>query len=375
MHSDQRLLLVIFLILIALITMPLMIHHIKNSRRPVPVELRIVTATDSDPVYRDGRRRVKAGDPVSAALAVRVTQIGRDDRWLAPVEQLVIGSETVDHQRSSTWMDDDHRLRVFWFTIESATLGGRLTPDAAAERLRYRTFLAPEMGDGLRAARLPEPHNDDFMGRDGLITPGDVGTIRLYARLELVESADDLRPVHSVASPGVDALGTPELTSVWRSGSFGAGIRDEVGELFLLPGFEPTDESPGAWENVTMEAFGRSFTDLVDERLVVSSWTFAAVAVSGSTELRPIDLDPLGKRADIRSTSTGEELRWGKDVRPGDLAASGQRWLVLLADEGNGVLDPADAVLHCWGQPPQRTTLLTALDPRVDDIELFRHAE
>jgi len=46
---------------------------------------------------------------------------------------------------------------------------------------------------------------------------------------------------------------------------------------------------------------------------------------------------------------------------------------VLLGDEGNGRLDPADAVLHCWGRPPERTTLFASLDTAKATMEHLRY--
>jgi hypothetical protein len=48
---------------------------------------------------------------------------------------------------------------------------------------------------------------------------------------------------------------------------------------------------------------------------------------------------------------------------------------VLLADDGNGELDPADTVLHCWGRPPERTTLFASLEAEEMTVDLLRHAE
>lgn len=373
MHGDQRLFVAIFLVVVALIALPFVLRHLEESRRPVPNELRVVTATRSDPVYRDGRRRVAAGDPVTVALAVKIGEAGRADRWLAPVESLAIAGTPVDHIRSDTWVENDRSARVFWFSVECAFLGGRLTPENARERLQYRTFLAPEMGQGLAAERLPEPHNDDHLDGAPLAASDDLGTIRLYARLEIVESPDDIRPLHSVTSPGIEELGAPEGAAVWRSGSFAPGIRNEVGELFRLPGFEPEDEPPGSWPSVTVDAFGRPFTRLVEERLVVSSWTFAAVAASGSADLPRSELELIATLSDIGSPDGPGQVRWQRDVRPGDLAVSDSRWMVLLADDGNRVLDAADAVLHTWGRPPQRTTLFAALAPGAETLDVYRY--
>ena len=70
----------------------------------------------------------------------------------------------------------------------------------AADRLKYRTFLAPEMGRSLRAERLPETHNDDHIGQQSTKAPDGAGTVRLYARVEVVETDSDLRPLQVITT-------------------------------------------------------------------------------------------------------------------------------------------------------------------------------
>jgi hypothetical protein len=86
-------------------------------------------------------------------------------------------------------------------------------------------------------------------------------------------------------------------------------------------------------------------------------------------------LTPLGEvtEADDLVTRRGRTLSWRTEIRRGDLLRSGDRWIVLLEDDGNRVLDLADTVLHCWGEPPKLTTLLTALDPEAATAQLYRY--
>jgi hypothetical protein len=369
MASDFKLPIAIFSALVAIIAIPFLVGHIREIRRPVLMEARVVTATPSDPVFRDGRRRVPAGENVEAAVALRFGRRGKPGRWLAPVERLAIeGIESV-HENTGAWPDAGRVVRVFWFSVECANLGGRLNAENAADRLKYRTFFAPEMGRSLRAERLPETHNDDHLGQQQATPPDGAGTVRLYARAEIVENDSDLRPIQAITTAGIEAVLDPQFPALLRSADFGHSIDVSVGELFNLPGFEPQSET-GAWNEVTIPAFQLSFTDLVSARMVVSSRTFAAVAVSGRPDLDTDGLVSLG-RLSVSPDSVvqrGKVLRWGVDVRPGDLLVGGDHWRVLLADEGNGTLDPADYVLHCWGRPPERTTLFASLDS--DDLTL-----
>jgi len=374
MHSEAKLPIVIFAALVALIAIPFLIDHLREIRRPKPLEAKIVSATATDPVFRNGRRRVPAGESVEVALALRIGRRGSAGDWIAPVDRLTLDGVDIDHQMTGSWPEKGLGLRVFWFSVESANLGGSLNAENAAERLRYRTFLAPEMGRGLRAERLPETHNDDHIGQPPLTAPSGAGTIRLYARVEIVESDSDLRPLHTVTSRSIDSVLEPDFPTILGSADLADEIHHSTGELFGLPGFEPQSDT-GNWNEVTVPAFGRPFTDLVSERFVVSSRTLAAVAVTGEpifgegvlTDLGTlsISLDEVHRR--------GQTLRWQEDVRAGDLLSDGDHWWVLLGDDGNGKLDPADTVLHCWGRPVERTTLFASLETEDTTVNHMRH--
>jgi hypothetical protein len=198
MASDAKLPIAIFAALVALIAIPFLADYVRERRRPLLLEARVVTAASSDPIFRDGRRRVSAGETAEAALALRIGRRGSAGRWIAPVGRLALDGSEIDHQETEYWPEAGRRVRVFWFSVESSNLGGSLSAENAAERLRYRTYLAPEMGRGLRADRLPETHNDDHIGRQSTTAPGEAGTIRLYARVEVVESDSDVRPLQAV---------------------------------------------------------------------------------------------------------------------------------------------------------------------------------
>jgi hypothetical protein len=374
MASESKLPIAIFATLVALIATPFLVDHFRETRRPVLMEARIVTASGADPVFRAGRRRVEAGDSVEAAVALRLGRRGKPGRWLAPVERLAIDGSEIEHEKTAAWPEKGRVVRVFWFSVESTNIGGSLNAENAVDRLRYRTFFAPELGRNLRADRLPEIHNDDHIGQRSTTAPDGAGTIRLYARVEVVESDSDLRPLLAVTTTGIEAFLDPDFPVVFRPADLGEAIDSSVGELFGLPGFEPRSES-GAWDEVTLPAFQRAFTDLVEERVVVSSRTLAAVAVTGGPDIEMDDLTALGTLSLTPDNvlRRGRVLRWENDVRPGDLLVDGDHWWVLLEDEGNGQFDPADHVLHCWGRPPERTTLFASLETAQATVEHLRY--
>ena len=374
MASDNRLLWLIFAALVALIAVPLAWWRITEARRPVLEEVRIVTATGTDPVFRTGHRRVSPGDEVQIAAALRLSRAGGPDQWLAPVAELEIDGEPVAHLNHDSWPEDDREVRVFWFTVESNFLGGDLKPDDAARFLELRSYLAPEMGRGLLAAAVPEQHNDDQIDL-GASEAVSGGTIRLYARVEVAKRADAVAPEQVVASDGPDLASDLGFATLYLAAAFPEPVLPVAGELFRLPGFEPRPAVDGDWNDVTVDALGATFRDLVERRRVVSSRTFAAVAMTGDAELYLAALSRHGTIAvNIDPPErAGQPLRWGTDVTTGDLLDDRGQWIVLLSDDGNGQLDRSDRVATCWRRPPVVTTLGEALRADAVTAELERH--
>ncbi len=375
MASDNRLLWIVFAVLVALIAVPYALWRAAEARRPALVTVRIVTATDTDPVFRTGIRRVAPGAEVRIAAALQLRRGDDESSWLAPVDELVVDGEPVAHVASADWPDPDRALRVFWFTVENAFLGGDLTADKAAKLLDQRTFLAPEMGRGLLAERLPEQHNDDQINLGDVVFPVSGGTVRLYVRVELAEPRDPVA-LQSVTSRGAEAAGDSGFSTLLIAEAFPAPVSPRLGELFRLPGFEPIADDGGTPDEVTMAALGSPFSALVADRFVVSSRTFASVALTGDVGLDPGALDDLGE-IDLGAASPtrrGRLLGWGDDVRPGDVIDDRGHLIVLLADQdGDGELGRGDRVAHCWRRPAVVTTLEQAIRDDASVARLFRH--
>jgi len=375
MASDNRVLWIVFAVLIALIAIPYALWRVKESRRPVLDGVRIVTATADDPVFRTGPRRVPPGTEVRIAAAVSLRRGRGDATWLAPVGQLVVDGEPVEHDNRPDWPDADRQLRVFWFTVENAFLGGDLTAEEAPKLLEQRTFLAPEMGRELLASRVPEQHNDDQINLGDDIFPVAGGTVRLYVRVELTNIGAPVA-LQSVTSRGAEAVNDPDFPTLLIAAAFPEPVDATAGELFRLPGFEPRPTDGGSADAVTEAARGVPFSELVTDRFVVSSQTFASVALTGRVGLDLDAVDVLGT-VDLTGaapTRARRPLRWGDDVRPGDLIDDRGQIVVLLADEdGDGELGGADRVACCWRRPAAVTTLEQMIRDDATTARLLRH--
>jgi hypothetical protein len=372
--SDNRLPVLIFVVLVALIAAPFIWNAVRDARRPQLVGARIVTATGADPVHRTGARRVGPREEVSIALALEVERSG-GRRWLAPADELEIDGSPVEHTTISRWPEDDRRLRVFWFTVESSNVGGTVDPANAAATLRFRSMLAAEMGHDLVAAAFPEAHNDDHLGPSPGTLPITAGTIRLYARVEVVDpSRSEISAVQSTATRGPEGILEPDFPTIHRALATPEGLHPEVGELFNLSGWETATGTAAEADAAARAAFGVDFHQLVSRRILTSSRTFAAVATTGTPSVgAEPQADPVVvSLADGTATREGRPVPWD-ELRPGDWLVSGSHVVVLTADDGDGVLNGGDIVLHCWRRPPQMATLAAVVPDRPTELKLVRH--
>jgi len=360
-RTDTRWLLIIFAVLVALIAVPAWLWTRHESNRPTLAEARVVSATSTDPVFREGVRSVAAHESVQLALAIRLEQPGRDSRWLAPVEELVLDGIAVAHDNTDRWPEQDRVLRVFWFTLEAPFLGGQLDEENVASKLAYQPFFAPELGRGLMADGEPEAHADDGVNLGDELVEVTAGTYRVYARVEIVTKASSSHPLHVATSLAADALADPRLPRISRRLDPGLGLDPRAGELFRLPGFET-------------ESKGVDMQELADRRLATSSEVFACTAVNGTTRFEPGEFETISsfRWQDGRITMQPHPWRWASDVRTGDILRQGKHWLVLVADDGDGVLGPNDVVAHVWRRPAALLALGSALADDPADLELLR---
>ncbi len=361
LNSDLVAPLVIFLLLLLLISWGVWSWKAHEEQRPIPVELRIVSATNSDPVFREGARRLDFDEDLRLALAIRLDYPGRGSRWLAPVENLEIeGKPVKDVLVSRSWPEEDRFLRAFWFTLESPFLGGILRSEEDAKaKLTLRPFLAPEMGYGLIPERAADWHADDDVDLGENLAPGVVGVYRLYARVQLLHRPGSTHPLFTLSSPGVDEAEGPRMLRISRDLSPAFGLDPAVGRVFRLPGFEVGEGSgldPAGWTRALR---------------AVSSRSFAAMATSGREEMsRP------AKETRI-SFSGGEflrgsqPLRWGKDFESRDLLRQGSHWFVLLSDDGDGILGTDDIVAQSWKRPPAVLHFEIVFDPEEGPLFLI----
>ncbi len=378
MENETRRLLLIIGTLLVLIAGYILLSEHHEASRPVLREVRVVSACSSDPVFRDGARQIGPAEQIQLAVALRIERRGGESSWLAPVGQLVLDGQPVAHVQAEQWPEKDRYVRAFWFTIECAHLGGGLTEETAKSWLQYRSFLVQEMGQELLATPQWLAKNAEFRGSQVEAVAVAAGTLRFYARVEIADTSHRVRSLQAASSLGPDQLANPALPVISRRAALtelAPKLTAVVGELFLLPGFEPPAASPHFRYQVPPAALELSFDELVERRLATSSQSLAAMAVAGQQTLDKAQLKPLGRlqRTDLQLRRDGQPVSWAGAIRAGDLLVTGGHWLVLLEDDGNGVLDEADEVLHCWHDPPVRQPLREALELAESTFDLLRY--
>ena len=352
MASENRLAILIFVALLGALVLLLAANALADLRRHTIRRVVVVSATDLDPVFRTGARVVDDDTTLTVATALLVERRWSAARWYAPGPDLVIDGRAVETVEFASWPEDDRELRIFWFTLEAPTAGGLQTPTDLRRITQLRPFLAPELGLGMVARGSPELHAAGGLAPlDGELSI-NAGTYRLMARAEIAVPGQ-LRPLHTVTSPGADDPEDPSVCRISRRLDPTWGLAPAAGELFRLPSIEPPLEGPGN---------SGAIDDLTARRIAVSSRSFAAEAPPLPEPTTTVPIRLSGDAIAV-STAEGQPLRWGEEAETGTTLRAGIHWLVLVRDDGDGRVNGADLVVQAWRRPPVVVPLASAVAP------------
>ena len=244
---------------------------------------------------------------------------------------------------------------------------------AAAGRLRYEEFLAPELGRELLARATLEAHNDDFLSAP---LPGNgipAGPLRLKVRVGVYRREGDVLPRQAVSSPGATALLAGQVPTVIVELPPTPGVDPGAAGLLRLAAFT---FAPGVWpDGGAGWPLPLSPRELVRRGLIATPEAVAAAAAAADPLAEPWRPPaPLAVAGDeLRDAALVRKLRWGSDVRSGDAVRAGERWAVLVADDGDGVLSPGDRALFAWAAPARFGTLAEALGDAAAGAPLALH--
>ena len=372
MDSDLRRLLVVVAVLAAVVAAVVVALRWRTVKAPRLVEVRVVTLAPGDKTATDRLRAVPAGTEVEAAAVIAYRR-GDDGpvRWICGLPDVELDGRHVEVEPISSWPSSGGSLRGLWFKVEPSHLGGSaVTAAAAADVVAYKDFLALEMGRKVTATVSMEAHDDDFLGKPA---PGNElggGVIRLKVRVGAYKQESDVISSQSMSSPGEADVFGGKIPGIVVTLPFPAGVRPDVSRYLRLACFT---FAPGVWpDGGPGWPFPLGPAKMVAGGYIVTPETLAAAAVG----------DPLGEpwRAPVRvvsdgtawrAASGGKPLRWGGDVRVGDALRADGRYVVLLKDDGDGLLSLGDSVLFAWDEPAQVAPLGVALPANAERADLL----
>ena len=112
------------------------------------------------------------------------------------------------------------------------------------------------------------------------------------------------------------------------------------------------------------------------------AWTISGTVLVGKEGVLYIHLVdeeqfavPFTGIREIKMDLTPSQIEIGEVAFSFENVPAGRYGVRVYIDRNdNGRLDPADAILHCWGRPPEKTTLWASLEMETLTVEHARYA-
>lgn len=347
----------------------------RQQHLPRLVEVRVVFLGEGEQEASDRHRVFPASGRVEAGAVVAYRRGGGPIRWISPFPQVMVAGEPLEVSPLDRWPAVGGELRATWYTVEPSLFGwDEVTAADAGSRLEYRDFLAEEMGAGLRAEIPWKSSNAGFLSTPlaGHQVPG--GTLRFRVRVGAYERPLDLLPRDAMNSPGAADIFTAPVPAATRAVPLPEGVHPDLSRVFRLGCFT---FAAGVWpEGGAGWPLPLSPREMARRFLITTPESLANLAAGGS-----VDGNPWRARLPVSvhgtswlAASSRRPLRWGEDLLPGDSLRVGRRYLVLLEDDGDGVLSLADQVALGWMELPRLMPLGLVLPPQETAGELLiRH--
>ena len=277
-----------------------------------------------------GRVELVAGTAFTLHAVLEAVDRQGERLYYTGAPALVVGGERVPAERLRRW-DRREEAKILWFTVE----GERpYLSVESADDLRAVTFGELFRADWPQAWSVPgdlEPHHDDHIERAAPQEDRPFGTQRFHARVELFDPANPTLPQQRFKSPGAAEV---------RSGGDG----EVATGVASLPGVAGPPSRVFGLTQVEAPAGAADGLAAAVERLARDEIAFSTPTVLRETA-RAAGL-PGVEALSWRPATLAGSLRWGADVRQGDLLRAGDRFAVLHRDAGAaGALDGEDLAL------------------------------
>lgn len=303
--------------------------RVREELGPRPRAAWVAIGTGDDPVATSGPVEVAAGESFTLHAVLEAEDWRGETVYYTDAAALGLGDRRIPDELLRRWPAGDEYVRVLWFTVEGAPPYLEVATQADLERLQFREVFR---ADWPRAWSVPgsvelSRRRQEAREAQAAAAVADFGTQRFHVRIEFFEPTNTVVPRLRIQSWGAAELRResehfPTVTARL------AGPLEAASAVFGLPQVELAESADAEVAAAVGELrrggliFGRVF--LLRRLLERAGRAWEA----------------LGWRAvDLRD---GPE--WGAGgVAPGDLLRVGERFVVLVADEGrDGTLDDAD---------------------------------
>jgi hypothetical protein len=372
MSEERRTLLIVLAVLVGAVVAVILWWHHRTTLMPHLVGVAVVTRAPGETVATDRVRLVPPGSKVEAAAVVTFRRGAQPLERLCAFDEVEVGGQRLSVSPPSAWPVSGGFLRAHWFTVEPSIFGAMDVTAAQAEgTLAYKDFLAPEMGRALRSPVTLEAHNDDFLATPLAGNLLGAGPIRLKVWVGAYPQETDIIARESVSSPGAEDIFNGTVAGVVVGIPVPAGVDPGVARFLRLGCFTFLstvwpDGGPD-WPLPLPPAA------MVRRGLLVTPRTLAAGAL-GDVLGNPwiADIEVVARGPDWAAAGSSSPLRWETDVSAGDSLRVGERYIVLLEDDGDGVLSLGDRVMFAWEQPARIGPLAAAIPADAVKAVLLR---
>ena len=300
--------------------------RVQEELAPEPRAAWVAIATGDDPLAVSGPVEVAAGEPFTLH-AVLEAQDWRGERvYYTNAEALQLGEERIPEAALRRWTGGEE-VRVLWFTVEGGPPFLEVATVADLERLQFRESFRADWPQAWTVPGSVEPSRRRLVAGEPAAGMAGFGSQRFHVRIEFFSPLNTVVPRLRMRS-----WGTAEVES--ESERFPAVTARLPGPLAVPSAVFGTPQVELA-EGVD-DAAESAVVDLRRRRLIF-----------GRLPLLRDLLDRAGRSwdgLDWQAVDLAEGPEWGADgVAPGDLLRVGERFVVLVVDEGAaGRLDDGD---------------------------------
>jgi hypothetical protein len=287
--------------------------------------VQIAVQIEGEGVARVAPAETVAGTPFRLHAVIEATDWRGKQLYYSDAEALEIDGVAVPKERVKVW-DRREKVRVLWFTVESAPPYREVASADELDDLHYREVFQADWPQAWTVPGEITPAVENFLpGHDERGDPSRFGTQRYHLRVEVFGTESDLVPTLRLRSPGADDIGrseveVPRVTAIleWPLAS--------VSRVFGLSQVEPAETAS--------QEVSAALARQTRERLL-----FSRVALLRAW------LAEAGVRWDELAW-TAVELTGEVPWRPGAVLRAGSRVAFLYEDRGVlGRLDDADLCL------------------------------